>query len=83
MRILIAEDDPVSRRLLEATLTRWDYEVVVACDGTSAVELLERDDAPSLALLDLIMPGLNGDLVCRRVREARPRALHLSAPAHR
>ncbi len=69
MRILIAEDDPVSRRLLEATLTRWDYEVVVACDGTSALELLERDDAPSLALLDLVMPGLNGDQVCRRVRE--------------
>ncbi|HVS38050.1 MAG TPA: diguanylate cyclase [Gemmataceae bacterium] len=69
MRILIAEDDPVSRRLLEATLTRWDYQVVVACDGVSAVELLERDDAPSLALLDLIMPGLNGDQVCRRVRQ--------------
>src|SRR5271166_633163 len=63
LRILIAEDDPVSRRLLEATLMRWDYQVVVACDGTAAVELLERDDAPSLALLDLVMPGLNGDQV--------------------
>jgi CheY-like chemotaxis protein len=63
LRILIAEDDPVSRRLLEATLARWDYEVVVACDGTSALEMLEREDAPTLALLDLIMPGLNGDVV--------------------
>jgi two-component system, cell cycle response regulator len=69
LRILIAEDDPVSRRLLEATLVRWDYEVVVACDGPSALELLQRDDAPSLALLDLIMPGMNGDEICRKVRE--------------
>ncbi len=78
MKILIAEDDPVSRRLLEATLTRWDYEVVVACDGAAAVEFLERDDAPSLALLDLVMPGLNGDQVCRRVRErVRERYIYL------
>jgi diguanylate cyclase (GGDEF)-like protein len=69
LRILIAEDDPVSRRLLEATLVRWDYEVVVTCDGPSALELLRRDDAPSLALLDLIMPGMNGDEVCRQVRD--------------
>ena len=69
MRILIAEDDPVSRRLLEATLVRWDYQVVVACDGPSALEILEGEDAPTLALLDLVMPGLNGDQVCRRVRE--------------
>ncbi|HBI42230.1 MAG TPA: diguanylate cyclase response regulator [Planctomycetales bacterium] len=69
MRILIAEDDPVSRRLLEATLVRWDYEVVVACDGPSALEILQRDDAPSLGLLDLIMPGMNGDEICRKVRE--------------
>jgi two-component system, cell cycle response regulator len=69
LRILIAEDDPVSRRLLEATLVRWDYEVVVACDGPSALQILQRDDAPSLALLDLIMPGMNGDDVCRQVRE--------------
>ena len=78
MRILIAEDDPVSRRLLEATLTRWDYEVVVACDGTTALELLERDDAPTLALLDLVMPGLNGDQICRVVRErVRERYIYL------
>src|SRR5690348_576689 len=43
LRILIAEDDPVSRRLLEATLARWDYEVAVACDGTSALEMPERE----------------------------------------
>jgi diguanylate cyclase (GGDEF)-like protein len=69
LRILIAEDDPVSRRLLEATLARWDYQVSVACDGTTALESLSRDDAPRLALLDLVMPGLNGDEVCRLVRD--------------
>jgi two-component system cell cycle response regulator len=69
LRILIAEDDPVSRRLLEATLVRWDYEVVVASEGPSALELLQRHDAPSLALLDHIMPGMNGDEICRKVRE--------------
>jgi two-component system, cell cycle response regulator len=78
LNILIAEDDPVSRRLLEATLVRWDYQVAVACDGTAALELLERDDAPSLALLDLVMPGMNGDQVCRLVRErVRERYLYL------
>jgi len=69
LRILIAEDDPVSRRLLEVTLLRWDYEVVVTCDGPSALRLLQQDDAPTLALLDLIMPGMNGDEVCRQVRD--------------
>jgi len=78
LRILIAEDDPVSRRLLEATLVRWDYEVVVACDGTEAMEILQREDAPHLALLDLVMPGMNGDQVCRLVRErARERYIYL------
>jgi diguanylate cyclase (GGDEF)-like protein len=78
LRILIAEDDPVSRRLLEGTFARWDYEVAVACDGLSALEMLERDDAPTLALLDLIMPGMNGDVVCRRVRErVRERYIYL------
>ena len=69
MRILIAEDDPVSRRLLEATLVRWDYEVVVANDGMAALEILQGSDSPTLALLDLVMPGLNGDQVCRQVRQ--------------
>jgi len=68
LKILIAEDDPVSRRLLEATLARWDYQLTVACDGTTALDLLSREDAPRLALLDLVMPGLNGDEVCRTVR---------------
>ena len=69
MRILIAEDDAVSRRLLEATLTKWDYEVVVTADGTQALEALKKPDAPSLAVLDWMMPGLDGSEVCRQLRQ--------------
>ena len=69
MRILIAEDDPVSRRLLEATLERFGYEVVVAADGAEAWTALQRDDAPPLAILDWMMPELDGVEICRRLRE--------------
>ena len=69
MKVLIAEDDTVSRRLLEATLIRWGYEVVVASDGVEAWEALQSDGAPSLAILDWMMPGLDGLEVCRRIRK--------------
>lgn len=70
MKILIAEDDLVSRRLLEATLTKWGYEVAHACDGFAAWEALQQPDAPSLAILDWMMPGLDGVDVCRKVRQS-------------
>ncbi len=68
IRILIADDSAISRRLLEAALRKWGYEVVVASDGNEAWEHLQRDDAPRLAILDWMMPGLSGPEVCRRVR---------------
>jgi DNA-binding response OmpR family regulator len=68
MRILIAEDDAVSRRVLEATLTRFGHEVVVAGDGAQAWEILQTEDAPRLAILDWMMPEIDGLEVCRRVR---------------
>jgi CheY-like chemotaxis protein len=68
MRVLIAEDDPISRRLLEATLIRWGHQPVVTADGTEAWAALDRPDAPRLAVLDWMMPGLDGIEVCRRVR---------------
>jgi diguanylate cyclase (GGDEF)-like protein len=67
-RVLIAEDDPVSRRMLEAFLETWGYQVVTATDGLDAVRILESKDAPALAVLDWMMPGLEGPEVCRRVR---------------
>jgi sigma-B regulation protein RsbU (phosphoserine phosphatase) len=69
VRVLIAEDDAVSRHLLEATLAKWGYEVVVTTDGLQALEVLSRADAPSLAILDWMMPGLDGAQVCLKARE--------------
>ena len=68
MRVLIAEDDRSTRRLLEATLAQWGYEVLSTADGTEAWQALQQPDRPPLAVLDLEMPGLDGIEVCRRVR---------------
>lgn len=70
MRVLIAEDDSVSRRILEITLKNWGYEVVVTENGSDALAVLESPEAPSLAILDVMMPGLDGMEVCRRIRPA-------------
>jgi sigma-B regulation protein RsbU (phosphoserine phosphatase) len=68
-RVLIAEDDPTSRRLLQVTLEKWGFEVEVCCDGHDAWQSLQRDDAPQLAILDWMMPGIDGLEICRRLRE--------------
>ncbi len=68
MKILVADDDPINRRLLETFLVKWNYEVVVACDGNEAWNILSQKDAPNLAILDWMMPGLDGTEVCRRIR---------------
>jgi two-component system cell cycle response regulator len=70
LRILIADDDPVSRRVLETTLMRWGHELVVASDGARAWAELQKEDAPRLAILDWRMPIMDGTEVCRRVRQA-------------
>lgn len=68
MRILIADDSLLSRRLLEQTLRSWSYEVLVASDGAEAYELLSGPNAPSLAILDWMMPGYTGPEICRMIR---------------
>jgi sigma-B regulation protein RsbU (phosphoserine phosphatase) len=70
MQILIAEDEPVSRRLLVKTLEQWGYEVVICEDGTSAWNALQAPDAPNIAVLDWMMPGMDGPEICRGVRES-------------
>jgi phosphoserine phosphatase RsbU/P len=75
MRILVAEDDAVSRILLETNLKRWGHEPVTTTDGTAAWETMQTGDAPALAILDWMMGGLDGLEVCRRARaqaDARP-----------
>lgn len=78
MRVLIAEDDVASRLLLTANLRQWGYEVVVATNGDEALQQLLQPDPPPLAVLDWMMPLLDGVEVCRRVR-ANPalRSLYL------
>ncbi len=67
-KILIADDDPVQRRLLEKTLAEWSYEVVVTKNGQEAWQKLQYDSALPLAILDWNMPELEGPDVCRNLR---------------
>ncbi|HEV2617505.1 MAG TPA: diguanylate cyclase [Candidatus Acidoferrales bacterium] len=68
MKILLVDDDPVSRLLLLPLLDKWGYEVEVARDGTSAWAALQAPEAPRLVLMDWMMPGLSGVEVCRKLR---------------
>jgi DNA-binding response OmpR family regulator len=70
MKVLLAEDEPVTRRLLQAQMTRFGFEVVPVNDGLEAWAVLQGADAPSLVVLDWNMPGLDGPDVCRRIRES-------------
>jgi len=68
VRVLVADDEPVSRRLLQSMLVKWGYDVLAASDGDQAWEILHGDQAPRLALLDWMMPGRKGIEICRAVR---------------
>lgn len=68
MRILIADDNHFYRRALEAMLREWGYDVIAVPDGLTAWDVLQSDQAPKLAILDWMMPGLDGPEVCRRLR---------------
>jgi sigma-B regulation protein RsbU (phosphoserine phosphatase) len=71
MNILVAEDDPVIRRLLEVTLTGWGYAVQMAADGRTASDILKGDSPPSMALLDWMLPEVDGLEVSRQIRSTR------------
>ena len=70
IRVLAAEDSPVARAMLRAMLAKWGYDPVVARDGLEAWRELNAEDPPRLAILDWMMPGLDGVEICRRVRAA-------------
>ena len=76
MKILIAEDDLTSRRILEAALTKWGYEVLSVSDGTEAWEKLQDADAPRLVILDWMMPEIDGVEICRKLRENKKNEEH-------
>jgi DNA-binding response OmpR family regulator len=68
-RILIAEDDPVSCEILASRLQKWGYDTVITRNGQEAMTVMRSNAAPSLAILDWMMPGMDGIEVCRRLRE--------------
>jgi sigma-B regulation protein RsbU (phosphoserine phosphatase) len=70
MRILIADDDRISTTMLSGSLERWGFEVVAAQDGRAAWDHIIGDRAPALAIVDWMMPGLDGLELCRKVRQA-------------
>jgi two-component system, cell cycle response regulator len=69
LKALVAEDSPTFRLALERMLKKWGYDVVLAENGLAAWDILQAEDSPRLALLDWMMPGLDGVEVCRRIRE--------------
>jgi DNA-binding response OmpR family regulator len=72
MKILIAEDDAITRRVLEATLNDFGFKVIATSNGDEACRALEGDEPAPLVILDLLMPGKDGLEVCKWIR-ASPR----------
>ncbi len=71
MKILIAEDDLTSRTILQAILSKWGYEVIATADGEEAWAAFQETDAPQLAVIDWMMPGMDGPTLCRKLREQK------------
>jgi CheY-like chemotaxis protein len=71
MMVLIAEDDPVTRRLLEVRLTQWGYPLLVTSNGQEAWDTIQQVQEPLLVLLDWMMPKMDGIDVCRQIRDSR------------
>ena len=73
MKVLIADDEPMSLRILQAQLTRAGFEVVTAADGVAAINILAHPDAPQLVVMDWMMPRASGPEVCRWIRAQKSR----------
>ena len=69
--VLVAEDDPIFRRVLENWLNSWGYEVTTVDDGTQAWEALLQEEAPKLLILDWMMPGMDGPELCQKIRDRK------------
>jgi two-component system, cell cycle response regulator len=67
--VLVAEDDPIFRHILESWLRKWNYRVTSLENGLDAWRVLQQDDSPQMAILDWMMPGLDGVELCRRIRK--------------
>lgn len=69
MRILVADDDPTTLKLLEVVLGMWQYDIISVKTGDEALEVLRSDDPPHIAIIDWMMPGMKGVEVCRQIRK--------------
>lgn len=69
MRALIADDDPVTAAVLRGALRRWNLDVTVASDGAVAWDIIQGPEPPVLAIIDWMMPSVDGIELCRRIRE--------------
>jgi len=69
-KILVADDDYTSRRLLEIRLNKFGYEVVSACDGKEAWDIIQQNDSPNMIILDWMMPGITGIDICKKIRSS-------------
>jgi DNA-binding response OmpR family regulator len=74
VRVLIADDEATTRHLIQVTLGNWGFEVLTAEDGTEALRILQGSNPPEIALVDWVMPRVDGLEVCRRMRAALPDA---------
>jgi len=78
MRILVAEDDPLTLGLLTELVRKWDYDTISVNNGDMAWESLRRDDEPLIVLADWQIPGVHGDELCRRARtQLTAKPLHI------
>ncbi|MBN1265745.1 MAG: diguanylate cyclase [Anaerolineales bacterium] len=71
VKILVAEDEAVSRQILKKTLESWGYDAVLVSNGDNAWKILNEENPPRLAILDWVMPGMDGLTICRKLRERK------------
>ena len=73
MKVLVAEDSRYYQKILKDILSKWGYTVVVANNGVQAIERLSDEDGPKLAIVDWVMPYIDGLEVCRKTRQMQER----------
>lgn len=71
MKILVADDDSITRKTLAASLSNWGYDVEIVEDGNQAFEALNKDNRAGVAIVDWMMPGLSGLELCKKIKASQ------------